>query len=193
MRCIVGLGNPESRYENTRHNVGFQIADRLAGTIGISFRKGKGEYLFAKGTFRRQQIVLIKPLTYMNRSGLAVIGAAQFYKIDFHDILVIMDDLDLPFGTLRFRKHGSDGGNKGLRSIIQETGTNEIPRLRIGIKNREKISNPSSYVLSKFNRNERKQLPILLDITEKSIQAWLTGGIDTAMNSYNGHHDLDNI
>ncbi len=193
MRCIVGLGNPEPRYVHTRHNIGFQVVDRTVSLLNISFRSGKGEYYHARGRLGREDVLLVKPTTYMNRSGIAVSHVANYFRIAFEELLIVLDDLDLPFGTLRFRKKGSDGGNKGLRSIITETGSEDIARLRIGIRNRETIANPSSYVLSKFNRKENIVLPALLNLSSDAVQCWINDGIETAMNRFNRHFNLENI
>jgi len=190
MYCIVGLGNPEKRYSLTRHNIGFRIADQYAQMLGVSFRSGRGEYLLAKGAADNEPVIIVKPATFMNRSGTAVQHVMQYYKIPTEEALIVLDDLDLPFGTFRFRPGGSDGGNRGLRSIITLTGTESIPRLRIGIRNREKIANPRAYVLSQFARRERAVIPRLLEKAGEAVQCWITGGIDRAMNTYNRHHDF---
>ncbi|MFC1564634.1 aminoacyl-tRNA hydrolase [candidate division KSB1 bacterium] len=190
MYCIVGLGNPEKRYSLTRHNIGFQVLDKFARNSGIDFNKGKGEYLEAKSAVPDRIVLLSKPQTYMNRSGIAVGHILRYYKIPIENLLIILDDLDLPFGTFRFREKGSDGGNKGLRSIIEQLGTQEFNRLRIGIRNREIIRNPSSYVLSKFNRKEQKPLEQILDTAVEALSTWLDQGIMQSMNNFNRHFDL---
>lgn len=188
MHCIVGLGNPEPRYSLTRHNIGFQIADKLAQSHGTAFHKGKGEYLAAKGSISGSGVLIVKPTTYMNRSGIALQQVVQFYRVPIENILIVLDDLDLSFGTFRLRPHGSDAGNRGLKSIIHEAGTDEIARFRFGIRNRDKIANSSSYVLSNFNRKERTQLPCLLSLAEDALEAWVSEGINRTMNRFNRHH-----
>ncbi len=190
MFCITGLGNPEPKYSISRHNIGFQIADRIAEQQGVSFKKGKGEFLEGKCTIAGKKVLLIKPLTYMNRSGIAVRQAANFYKVPLDNFLIIMDDLDLPFGTFRFRPGGTDGGNKGLRSIIGETGINDVKRFRFGIRNRNTISNASSYVLSNFTLKERKTLDQLIDHAIDAVESLLLYGIDRTMNDYNRHFEF---
>lgn len=190
MNCIVGLGNPESRYSLSRHNIGFRVVDRVISTLGLSYNTGKGEYLHSKGMLSNVPVLLIKPLTFMNRSGIAITHVARYYKISFDNFLIVHDDIDLPIGKFRFRSRGSDGGNKGLRSIIAETGTEEIARLRIGIRNREIIANPSRFVLSNFNRKEQKLLPGLIETAEEAVKCWTLNGIRAAMNRYNRHHDF---
>ena len=188
MHCIVGLGNPESRYSQTRHNIGFQIADAAAHSLGAAFKKGRGAYSVAAGRISGKRVLIVKPLTYMNRSGTAVTQVMQYYDIPADTILVILDDIDLPFGTFRLRPRGGDAGNRGMRSIISETGTEDIPRFRFGIRNRKTIANTSSYVLSQFARREKKYLPRLIAMSEEVVVTWVTEGLDRAMDRFNGHH-----
>ena len=188
MHCIVGLGNPKPRYSLSRHNIGFQIADRLAQSLGCTFQKGKGEYLAARNRIGESDVFIIKPVTYMNRSGVAVQQVAQYYRIPLERIIVVLDDIDLPFGTFRLRYRGGDAGNRGLRSIIEGVGSEEISRFRFGIRNRTTIANPSSYVLSQFTRKEKKELPRLVSFAEEAVVTWVSGGIDRAMNLYNTNH-----
>jgi PTH1 family peptidyl-tRNA hydrolase len=188
MHCIVGLGNPEPRYSLTRHNSGFQIADALSAHINSMYTHGSGEYLFAKGMLQGSPVMILKPLTYMNHSGIAVAQVMRFYRIPLERLLVVYDDLDLPFGTFRIRMHGSDGGNRGMRSIIQEIGSEEFARFRFGIRNREIIANPSSYVLSPFTKKEQKVLPQLLGRAAEAITISVAYGIETAMNRFNKNH-----
>lgn len=188
MYCIVGLGNPEPRYSLTRHNIGFQIAEKFAESYNCAFRKGKGEYAAANCYVHGSNVLIVKPVTYMNKSGIAVQQVLKYFKIHSDKLLIVLDDLDLPFGTFRLKPQGGDAGNRGLRSIIHETGSENIPRLRIGIRNRDTIANPSSYVLSPFNKRERLNLPDLVSTAEKAVTAWLVDGIDRAMNDYNGNH-----
>jgi len=188
MHCIVGLGNLEPRYSLTRHNIGFQIADTIAARMNSSFKHGTGEYLAAKGILSYHPVLIIKPLTYMNRSGFAVAHAVQYYKIPTQSLLVIHDDLDLPFGTFRIRQRGSDGGNRGMRSIIQELGTEEFPRFRFGIRNRKTIANPSSYVLSPFTKKEQEYLSQLIAFAAEAVTVCITEGINAVMNRFNKHH-----
>ncbi len=191
MHCIIGLGNPEARYARTRHNIGFQIADHLTESLKISYRSGKGEYVYGKGVYRFDPVLIVKPTTYMNRSGLAVQHVKQYFKVNSDSLLVILDDLDLPIGTLRFREKGCDGGNKGLRSIISQSGTEKIARLKVGIRNRDRIANPSSYVLSNFNRKEKVIIPELTETAAEAVLCWITNGITTAMDRFNRHFDFN--
>ncbi len=188
MRCIVGLGNPEPRYSLTRHNVGFQIIDKLAQSTGVSFEKKKGLFLSANGFIGGEKVFFVKPLTYMNRSGIAVREITRYYDSPISNVLIVLDDIDLGFGTFRYRSRGKDAGNRGMKSIISELGTDEIPRFRFGIRNRPAIANASSYVLSNFTRRERQQLEMLLGRAEDSVMSWFSDGIEKTMNTFNGNH-----
>lgn len=188
MHCIVGLGNPEPRYFPTRHNAGFQIVESCAESLGCNFQKAKGNYLTAKGRTGDNVLLMVKPLTFMNNSGFAVKQVVDYYRIPQSQVLIVLDDLDLQFGVLRIRPGGGDAGNRGLRSIIREMGNEEIPRLRFGIRNRDRIANPSSYVLSPFTRKEQASLSQLLPIVCDAIKTWVCQGIDVSMNQFNGNH-----
>ncbi len=188
MHCIVGLGNPEPRYSLTRHNVGFQIVDSIAYLSGISFVKKKELFLSAAGIVGGRKVLLVKPVTYMNRSGIAVGEVIRYYKIPLTSVLIVLDDIDLTFGMFRYRTRGNDAGNRGMKSIIRETGSDEIPRFRFGIRNRKTIANASSYVLSNFTRREQEQLPKLLSIAEQSVEKWISDGITDTMNEFNRQH-----
>lgn len=178
------MGNPGAEYEQTRHNVGFMVLDRLAARYGCQFRKGTGQFLVARHNLDAHPFLMIKPTTYMNLSGLAVRQVVDYYKIqDYRQLLIVLDDLNLPFGQLRLRKQGSDGGQKGLRSILQALGTEEVPRLRIGIGNG--YSDASQFVLSPFSSQEKKVLPLILETAADAVEVTLTQGIETAMNRYN--------
>ncbi len=184
-KLVVGLGNPGSKYETTRHNVGFEAVDRLAeGGSGTSFSQ-KFEGFWAELEIDYQRLFLLKPQTFMNLSGRSVRQAAQFYKIEPADLLVICDDLTLPLGRIRIRRGGSDGGQKGLRDIAAQLGTTEFPRLRIGIGDRGPIE-AADFVLTRFRAAERPLIEDALITTTQAVATWVTQGIDTAMNRFNG-------
>ena len=184
LKVVVGLGNPGAEYEQTRHNVGFMVLDRLAARYGCRFRKGPGQFLFTRHQLNTQPFFMIKPTTYMNQSGLAVRQVVDYYNIEnFQRLLIVLDDLNLPFGQLRLRKQGSDGGQKGLRSIIQHLGSKRIPRLRIGIGNG--YQDARRFVLSPFSGREKKMLPQILDVAADAVEVALTRGMDEAMNRFN--------
>jgi len=186
MKLLVGLGNPEASYIGTRHNVGFSLVEHIAQAFGASFSKGKGKYLMAKITHRRESIVLIKPMTYMNLSGHAVVAAMNFHKMVPSEILVVCDDLNLPLGTLRLRSKGSAGGQNGLKHIIESLGTNEFARLRIGIQPSDQpLHSFSSFVLGKFSEDERSVIDKVLPVCSDAALDFALNGINHAMNSYN--------
>jgi PTH1 family peptidyl-tRNA hydrolase len=178
---IVGLGNPGSRYANTRHNVGFKVVERLAERLRLSFRAGKGDYLIASGA----AILLMKPLTFMNNSGLAVRHAADYFGLECLRILIVHDDHQLPLGKLRLRAGGSDGGHNGLASVIQHLGTPEIPRLRLGISAEFEKGEMADYVLSAFSKEEQKRLPEIYDRAVEAALSFINDGAQQAMNKFN--------
>ncbi|CAN5677826.1 aminoacyl-tRNA hydrolase [soil metagenome] len=184
-KLVVGLGNPGSKYETTRHNVGFEAIDRLAqGGSGTTFTQ-KFDGLWAEIDIDFQRVFLLKPLTFMNLSGRSVRQATQFYKIEPADLLAICDDLSLPLGRIRIRRGGSDGGQKGLRDIAAQLGTTDFPRLRIGIGDRGPID-AADFVLTRFRAAERPQMEEALITATQAVATWITQGIDAAMNRFNG-------
>ncbi len=186
MKLLVGLGNPESQYVGTRHNIGFCAVEKIAESFGVKFGKGKGKSLAAKITHRREQIIIIKPMTYMNLSGHAVVAAMNFYKIESSEILVICDDLNLPSGSIRLRAKGSAGGQNGLKHIIESLGSEEFARLRIGIRLEEQPLNSfSSFVLGKFSEQEKAVMDKILPICHDAALDFAINGIEHAMNNYN--------
>lgn len=185
LAMIVGLGNPGAQYERTRHNIGFDCLNKLHANVGSPGLQVKFEGQFAKGRIGQRHVCLIWPLTFMNCSGRCVSQFARFYKVELENILVICDDLSLPLGRLRIRKSGSSGGQKGLNDIIQSLGTQDVPRLRIGIDPTPEHWDTVDYVLSKFSESERTIVDEGLLRADEAIATWLTDGIDVAMNVYN--------
>lgn len=183
MRAIFGLGNPGNEYQRTRHNIGFNIVDFFIQQRKSEFKPGKGQYYFARIRFAGSDTILIKPTTFMNLSGQAVVQVMNRFRVHISDILVIYDDFHIPFGTFRFRKKGSDGGHNGVSSIIYELGTEDFDRFRFGIGQTE--NDTISYVLSEFAEQEIEDLNILLPKTKEAIGCWLRRGIETTMNQYN--------
>jgi PTH1 family peptidyl-tRNA hydrolase len=184
---IVGLGNPGPEYHDTRHNVGFRCADALAAARGITFeQKKKSKAKYADGTLGGKRILIAKPQTFMNLSGSSVQGLATFYQIPPKNIIVIFDDLDLPLGTLRIRSKGGSGGHKGLTDIIQRLGTQDIPRIRFGIGRPPDRMDPAAYVLRRFDPDELAIVTPTVNRVIQTIEAWLSEGIEIAMNRYNG-------
>ena len=185
MKLVVGLGNPGSKYEGTRHNIGFEAVDRLAaGGSGVRFGR-KFDGLFAEAEIEYQRVLLLKPETFMNLSGRSVAQVLRFYKIEAAQLLVICDDLNLPLGKLRLRAGGSDGGQKGLRDITAHLGTESYARLRIGIGERGPID-ASDFVLSRFKSAERPVMEDALIDATQAVAVWVAQGLEAAMNRFNG-------
>ena len=180
LRLLVGLGNPGREYRETRHNVGFLLLDRLASRERAEFRTEKS---WQAEVARAGDPLLCKPLAYMNLSGQSVRPLSQFYKIEPAQMLVILDDMALPLGKLRFRKDGSAGGHNGLKSIIEQLGTNVVPRLRVGIGSAERDA--VDHVLGRFTLEERPALEQTLDRALEAIDCARTRGLEAAMNAYN--------
>jgi peptidyl-tRNA hydrolase, PTH1 family len=183
-RIIVGLGNPGSRYALTRHNVGFMVADALVRRLGAGDRRARFSAEVCECRHRDEKVVVLKPQTFMNLSGTSVAAALRWYKLPLEQAIVVHDDLDLPFGQLRIRPRGSAGGHNGLGSIVQELGSQEIARLRIGI-GRPAFGDSVPYVLSRFSPEEEADLPAIIDQAVEALICWLDEGITEAMNRFN--------
>lgn len=182
--AIVGLGNPGKRYEKTRHNIGFTVLDKLNDRYNGKFEKEKNNYLLTKVFIHSLPSYLIKPIVFMNNSGLALKQFISYYKIEnFSKFLIILDDINLPFGTIRLRDGGSSGGQKGLQSIIEALNTEDIPRLRIGVG--DQFEDAVDHVLSSFTRKERKLLPDITDFAADAAETFIVNGIAKAMNGFN--------
>lgn len=182
---IVGLGNPGREYRNNRHNIGFMVLDQLAGKLDTSFSKMKMNALMTAVRYKGCRIILLKPQTFMNLSGKAAASFIRFYKLPLENLLVVYDDVDLPFQTLRMRPNGGDAGQKGVRSIIQELGTKDFPRLRVGINRPPGRMSVSSYVLLNFSDQEVETLPFVLDQAADAILAFVELGLNQAMTTFN--------
>ncbi len=182
MKIIVGLGNPGTRYRMSRHNIGFQVVDRLARLNHISIRTKRFKSLYGTGWIDSQQVLLSKPLTFMNRSGEAVKKTSDFFRLKREDLVVVHDDLDLPFGRLRFKRRGGDGGHQGVRSILERMGENNFLRLKIGIGRPPPGMDPADYVLDSFDRNEQPRLDQILSRAADSLKVMLLEGLEKAMN-----------
>jgi PTH1 family peptidyl-tRNA hydrolase len=182
---IVGLGNPGREYQSNRHNIGFMVLDKLARNLGVSFSRLESKALVTKADDRGQRLILAKPQTYMNLSGQAVGSLVRYYKIPPDRFLVICDDIDLPYGTLRLRPGGGSAGQKGVLSIIESLGTQEFPRLRIGIDRPPGRMEAADYVLQDFNKEEVAFLPAVLDRAVEAVLVFTREGIVTAMNQVN--------
>ncbi|MHB8112268.1 MAG: aminoacyl-tRNA hydrolase [Bellilinea sp.] len=183
---LVGLGNPGREYRDSRHNAGFMVIDRLAADLGVKLTRVQNRALTGSGVIGEAKIVLTKPQTYMNLSGESVSGLLRFYKIPHENLIVIHDDIDLPFGVLRMRPGGGSAGQKGVQSIIERIGTQDFPRLRFGIGRPAGPKGGAGYVLNHFHAEEQKELPFLIDAAAAAVRVFVTDGLEAAMNRYNG-------
>ena len=186
MKIIVGLGNPGPKYTGTRHNVGFDVVDYLAAAPGVGAFRARFDALVADTTEGGEQVLLVKPQTFMNLSGRSVRQVLDFYKIDPAGLIVVCDDLALPLGKLRVRARGSHGGQNGLRSIQDALGTQEYARLRIGIDPPGEHVDAADYVLSRFKPGERPAAEDATAAAGKACLVWAADGIDACMNRTNG-------
>jgi PTH1 family peptidyl-tRNA hydrolase len=186
---IVGLGNPGRDYQRNRHNAGFMFVTRLAEELNLSFSRVEMKALIAKGKIQGRQIILAKPQTYMNLSGQSVASLGRYYKVPMASLLVAYDDVDLPFGIIRLRPGGGSGGHNGMKSIIQSLGTQEFPRLRIGIDRPPGRMEAADYVLQDFSAFETEALDQIITRCVEAVLLFMDKGIDTAMNMYNGGVD----
>lgn len=192
MNLLVGLGNPGTKYEGTRHNIGFMVADRVAQRSGITLKKKGYQGLYGVGRVSSRETTVLLPQTFMNCSGVSVKAATQSLGIVPGDLIVIYDDLDLPFGRLRIKKDGGHGGHNGIRDIVALLGYRDFVRLRIGI-GRPEHGNITAHVLNRFNPEEQKLLPRLLDDAVNATEKIMTDGTIEAMNSFNGYNLYDEL
>ena len=190
---IVGLGNPGEAYVKTRHNAGFMVLDKLAESFSISVEKKKFNALFGRGLMEGSEVILAKPMAFMNLSGIPVQKIIEYFKIPFEDMLVIHDDIDLVFGRLQIKENGGHGGHKGLKSIIKTVGSNNFARLRIGIGRSEDNIDVSNYVLGQFNTNEKKLLDRITKIARDAVVATTCKGAKEAMNIFNDKRLISSI
>ncbi len=186
MKLIAGLGNPGLKYSETRHNAGFMVVDRLADRHGIKINKIKWKSLYGEGRIGGEKVILLKPQTFMNNSGLALSEATKFYKLQPKDIIVIYDDVDIPFGTLRIKPSGSSGSHNGMKSIIYHLYTDEFPRVRVSIGKKPSYMDLADYVLSTFDAAERPVLEREVLAAADALETMIEVGVDAAMNEYNG-------
>ena len=185
MKVVVGLGNPGRKYEGTRHNVGFRVAAELARRHGSGTPRSKFQGEVVEGSCDQNKLLLLCPSTYMNRSGASVLAVRDFYKLELKDVLVVCDDFNLPLAKLRVRCKGSSGGQKGLDDVIRRLGSNELPRLRIGVGHPPDQWEVADYVLSKFTNEERDGIDEAIKRAADAAECWIREGIDPCMNQYN--------
>ena len=185
MYLIVGLGNPGKEYDTTRHNMGFNVIDKITKDCGISVAQSKFKGMFGTGTMYGEKVIILKPQTYMNSSGESVVAFRNFYKIDNKNILVIYDDLDLEEGTIRIRKKGSGGTHNGMKSVVECLGTEDFPRIRVGIGKPKENQDIIKYVIGPTTITTRKKLEEGTTLAAEATLEILKSGIDIAMNKYN--------
>lgn len=189
---IAGLGNPGKAYRENRHNIGFMVIDALARQLGIHLKRVRSKAIIGTGKLDDQSIILAKPQTYMNASGESISPLMQYYKVPLQNLIIIHDDLDIPFGTIRIRPSGGTGGQKGMKSIVSKLGSQEIARIRIGIGRPPGRMDPADYVLHNFSSD---QIPLRDEILEKAIKAvitFITEGLEQSMNAHNGDLTKEN-
>ncbi|NUM52147.1 MAG: aminoacyl-tRNA hydrolase [Candidatus Hydrogenedentes bacterium] len=185
MKLIVGLGNPGQQYRNTRHNVGFRVLDEVAVRLGVRFDQEKYDGLLAIASHEGERLMLLKPLTYMNLSGTSVAKAARNRVPEPENVLVVLDEIQLPLGTVRIREKGSHGGHNGLRSVVEHLGTQEFPRLRIGVGEKKADQDLSDHVLSTFAPEEKPDVERALALAADAVLCCVTDGVAAAMNRFN--------
>jgi PTH1 family peptidyl-tRNA hydrolase len=185
MKLVVGLGNPGRKYEGTRHNVGYMVLSELARRARHEGTKGAFQGEVADIAINMERTLLLWPHTYMNRSGGSVLAARDFYKLKNDDVLIVCDDLHLPLGKLRFRPQGSAGGQKGLADVIRVFGTEEVPRLRIGIGEAPPGWNSADYVLARFTKQDQTVIDEAVVRGAEGVETWVRRGIQECMNQYN--------
>lgn len=183
---LIGLGNPGREYANTRHNFGFMAIDRLAVRLNARGMKVHSKAIVMDSKYEDHKLILAKPQTFMNLSGQSVQGLAHFYKIPNENLMILSDDLDLPFGTIRIRASGGPGGQRGLSSILEKLGTKDVPRMRLGIGRPPGRMDPADYVLQNFLRDDLKSLSELLDRAADAALEFVVNGLNAAMNKFNG-------
>jgi PTH1 family peptidyl-tRNA hydrolase len=183
---LAGLGNPGREYRENRHNVGFMLIDRLCKELLVMPGKVQSKAILASSQYAGHRVLLAKPQTYMNLSGQSVSGLVRFYRIKHDHLLVAHDDLDLPLGSIRLRSSGGSAGQNGMSSIIQQLGTQNFPRLRIGIGRPPGRMDPAAYVLQDFNAQDKEILSTVLDRAVKAALIFVESGLETAMNTFNG-------
>lgn len=184
MYLIVGLGNPGRQYAGNRHNVGFMCLDALAESLGVQFSQRRARSLMTSGRLEETTLLLAKPQTYMNLSGLSIAELVRFYHLPLSHLLVVYDDMDLPVGKIRLRERGSAGGHRGLQSIITSLHSPDIPRLRIGI-GRPSTEMPEVYVLRDFTPDEKPEINAAIERALQAIEVFVLEGVTSAMNRFN--------
>lgn len=184
MFVLVGLGNPEKRFESTRHNIGFEVIDYIARKNGLKLDKLRHKALYQEMNVGGKKVLIVKPQTYMNLSGDSVISLVNYFKVEMSNLAVIYDDIDLPLGDLRIRKSGSAGTHNGMRDIIYKLKRDDFPRFRIGVGKNARMD-LKDFVLSRFSKSEIPLMEEAVMKTEEALMEYINNGIDSAMNKYN--------
>jgi PTH1 family peptidyl-tRNA hydrolase len=182
---IIGLGNPGREYRNTRHNIGFKFIDAFAEHLGVEFSRSQSKALVTITRYVGNKIILAKPQTFMNKSGFATRDLIKFHKIDLERLLVVYDDVDLPFGKIRIKSTGGTAGHKGMKSIIEQLGTNQFPRMRLGVGRQFPSKQAANYVLRPFNQEESEFMDPFLNHSVEAALAFIESGIEYAMTHFN--------
>lgn len=185
MKIIIGLGNPGFRYRRTRHNLGFMVVNALAEQRAMRFHRSRFKGAIAEGAIGKEEVVLVRPLTFMNLSGQCVAAVCKHYRCDLPDLLVVCDDVSLPLGRIRLRRSGSAGGHNGLTSIIESLHSQDFARLRLGVGASPEHMDMMAYVLSPFRRHEWPTVHDMVSRATLAVETWVYHGIEEAMNSFN--------
>jgi PTH1 family peptidyl-tRNA hydrolase len=189
VHLIAGLGNPGLKYRNTRHNVGFKVVDLWAKSLGVRVDRRRFQGRFARAKFQNSDVILLRPMTFMNRSGDSIRAYFDFFGLHAEDVLVVHDDVDLPLGRVRVVRGGSAGGHKGVLSAIQHLGTHEFPRIKIGVgRPRHDGESVEDYVLKSFYRDEKKVVKEVIQVAIQACELVIEGGVEAAMNHINSRN-----
>jgi PTH1 family peptidyl-tRNA hydrolase len=190
VKLIAGLGNPGAKFRDTRHNVGFEVLDVLARRQGVAFESAPGEAVMARGRLLGDTVLLVKPLTFVNLSGHAIAELLRYYRVALPDLLVILDEVQLPLGRLRARARGSHGGHNGLKSVASQLGSDEYARLRIGVGRGDERTDLADHVLARFDPEERETIRTAIERAADAAEMFVTDGIEKVMNTFNRADDL---
>lgn len=183
--AIVGLGNPGKNYDGTRHNIGFDTVDLLAYRNNIKINKIKFKSVYGEGMIGGKKVILLKPQTFMNNSGMAVLDLYNFYKLPVENIIVIVDDIDIDFATIRIRAKGSAGSHNGLKSVVYHLQSDNFPRVKIGVGKKKENQDLADFVLSRFDKDEREKIDLAVEKAALAVETILADGINKAMNEFN--------
>ena len=185
MFLIVGLGNPGKEYEHTHHNMGFDVVDRFADSLGVAFDRNDFKGIYVKARFMNQDLIILKPQTYMNLSGESIIQVLNFYKIPIENMIVVYDDMDTPLGHIKLKIKGSSGGHNGIKSIISHLGTDVFLRVKVGVGQKPKQYDLADYVLGHFSAEEKKEMEEGYRHAAEAVKYMVTDRVDEAMNEFN--------